>query len=498
MFTVILVSLALLLLVHCFWKKRKLPPGPWGLPIIGYLPWINPQAPHHTFAQLAKKYGPIYSLSLGSIQAIVLSDTKLIKTLFSKDVTTGRAPLYMTHGIMNGYGIICSEGDLWKDQRKLVTNWLRSIGCAKIGPHRRKMGELILKHANWLINSLLKTSTPIDPEDIFRHHLGSVINEIVFGTYYEMNNNQWMWLQNMQKVGTELIGIAAPLNFLPFLRFLPMFNRTMSFLIEGQIETHRFYQNLIDEEEKILWDRSRSSNLDTNRAYTSLLQGFLIEKEKRKGTDDVDKYYNDQQFYHLLADVFGAGLDTTLTTFRWFILFMSLNEDIQSEVQNEIRSVLNDRAPSMEDIEFMPVTEACIAETQRIRSVLPLGLPHGVSADFEINGYVIPKGAMVIPLQWAIHMNDKSYANPDIFNPKNFLDEQGRFVKNENFIPFQCGKRMCVGDELARMMLFIFGVSVLQKFHLEITDKKFVNLEGSPGITLTPKLFNVRFKPLDP
>ncbi|XP_066151874.1 cytochrome P450 306a1 isoform X2 [Euwallacea fornicatus] len=497
MLTVTLVSLALLLLVHHFWKKRKLPPGPWGLPIIGYLPWINTQAPHRTFAQLAKKHGPIYSISLGSVQAIVLTDTKLIKTLLSKDVTAGRAPLYMTHGIMNGYGIICSEGDLWKDQRKFTISWLRSIGCAKTGSQRRKMEELIMKHANLLINSLSKISTPIDPEDLFRHHLGSLINEVVFGTHWEMDDSRWIWLQEKQKVGTELIGVAAPLNFLPFLRFLPMFNRTMSFLIEGQIETHRFYQNLIDKEEKVLWDRSRSSNLDTNRAYTSLIQGFLIEKEKRKGTDDVDKYYNDKQFYHLLADVFGAGLDTTLTTFRWFILFMSLNEDIQSDVQQEIITVLNGKAPSMEDTEFMPITEACIAETQRIRSVVPLGIPHGVSDDIEIDGYVIPKGSMVIPLQWAIHMNDKFYANPEVFNPNNFLDEQGRFSKNENFIPFQFGKRMCIGDEFARMILFMFCVSVLQKFHLKITNKESVNLEGNPGITLTPKLFNVRFEPLD-
>jgi len=55
------------------------------------------------------------------------------------------------------------------------------------------------------------------------------------------------------------------------------------------------------------------------------------------------------------------------------MLFLSLNEDIQTDVRNEINTIVDGRLPSMDDCEFMPLTEACIAETQRIRSVVPLG-----------------------------------------------------------------------------------------------------------------------------
>lgn len=104
MFIYLLVTIILLLLAHSFWKCKNIPPGPWGLPIIGYLPWINPKAPYETLTLLAQKYGPIYSVSLGNVCTVVLTDPKMIKTLFAKDSTTGRAPLYLTHGIMNGYG----------------------------------------------------------------------------------------------------------------------------------------------------------------------------------------------------------------------------------------------------------------------------------------------------------------------------------------------------------------------------------------------------------
>ncbi|KAH1003035.1 hypothetical protein HUJ05_010984 [Dendroctonus ponderosae] len=99
-FYVLLLLLALLALLG---RPRGLPPGPWGLPLLGYLPWIDPKAPHLTLARLARKFGPIYSLTLGRVCAIVLTDPRTIRRLLAKDATSGRAPLYVTHGIMHGY-----------------------------------------------------------------------------------------------------------------------------------------------------------------------------------------------------------------------------------------------------------------------------------------------------------------------------------------------------------------------------------------------------------
>lgn len=86
------------------WRKRKCPPGPWGLPFVGYLPWLDPEAPYISFTNLARKYGPIYGLWMGSVYTVVVSDHKVIRKVLAKDVFSGRAPLYLTHGIMNGYG----------------------------------------------------------------------------------------------------------------------------------------------------------------------------------------------------------------------------------------------------------------------------------------------------------------------------------------------------------------------------------------------------------
>lgn len=106
MFQMIYILLATILAIvsYRFFFGRRLPPGPWGLPILGYLPFLNPTTPHESFTELAKKYGKIYGLYLGNVYTVVLSDAAMISSAFSKEQVTGRAPLYVTHGIMGGYG----------------------------------------------------------------------------------------------------------------------------------------------------------------------------------------------------------------------------------------------------------------------------------------------------------------------------------------------------------------------------------------------------------
>lgn len=84
--------------------RRKGPPGPWGLPVIGNLLSLDPEAPHLSLTALARRYGPVYSLWMGSVYTVVITDYKLVRKLFVKEVFSGRAPLYVTHGIMKGFG----------------------------------------------------------------------------------------------------------------------------------------------------------------------------------------------------------------------------------------------------------------------------------------------------------------------------------------------------------------------------------------------------------
>ncbi|KAJ8942229.1 hypothetical protein NQ314_010129 [Rhamnusium bicolor] len=214
-------------------------------------------------------------------------------------------------------GLICAEGELWKEQRRFVHSCLRLFGASKIGPQENKLECLIMEHVLDFVKYIEGIGPiPIDPLQPLRHSLGSAINIIVFGKSWSREDETWKWLQYLQEEGIQHVGVAGPLNFLPFLRFMPKFNQTMNFLVDGKHETHKVYRQIINDQE--FWVKQQTADdFDTNRNVSNIIQAFLSERERKKNNPEVvEKFYNDQQFHHLLADLFGAGLDTTLTTLR--------------------------------------------------------------------------------------------------------------------------------------------------------------------------------------
>lgn len=151
--------------------------------------------------------------------------------------------------------------------------------------------------------------------------------------------------------------------------------------MEGKLKTHKVYESIIK-------DHQRKLNLNEKTTESkNIIDSFLLEREKRKSTNDSSaQYYTDEQFNHLLADIFGAGLDTTLTTLRWFLIFMAAYPHEQHKVQEELDAVLNGKEPTLDDMFALPLTQAAIYEAQRIRSVVPVGIPHGTLQNTEIEG----------------------------------------------------------------------------------------------------------------
>lgn len=90
-------------------------------------------------------------------------------------------------------------------------------------------------------------------------------------------------------------------------------------------------------------------------------------------------------------------------------------------------------------IENIPLLKACVSETMRIRPVAPSGIPRSVNSEMTILGYRIPKGTMVLPLQWAMHHDEKYWTDPQTFQPRRFLDDDGNMINNKAFMPFQAG-----------------------------------------------------------
>ncbi|XP_028172636.1 cytochrome P450 306a1 [Ostrinia nubilalis] len=526
-----LFFLWLITLVLGFWIFRKinqwrnLPPGPWGLPILGYLPFIDRHQPHLTLTKLSKTYGPIYGIGMGNIYAVVLSDHKLIRDAFAKDAFSGRAPLYLTHGIMHGNGIICAEGPLWKDQRKQVSAWLKSFGMSKHSVSRDKLEKRIAAGVYELLENVEKSSgSPLDLAHMLTNSLGNVVNEIIFGFKYPPEDKTWNWFRQIQEEGCHEMGVAGIVNFLPFVRhFSSSIRKTFEVLVRGQAQTHRLYASIIARRRKMLgletpagaeylphadlfddhpeghircvtYSKHASNaehffdpNILIPMEDECILDNFLIEQKKRyENGDDSARFMTDEQLHYLLADMFGAGLDTTSVTLSWFLLYMALYPKEQELVRKEILEVYPEEGEV--DGSRLPYLMAAICETQRIRSIVPVGIPHGALQDTYLGNYKVPKGAMVIPLQWALHMDPDVWENPEEFRPSRFLADDGSLLKPQEFIPFQTGKRMCPGDELSRMLSCGLVARLFRRRRVRLASQPPTaeQMQGTVGVTLAP------------
>ncbi|XP_068154423.1 cytochrome P450 306a1 [Drosophila tropicalis] len=466
----------------------KRPPGPWGIPLLGYLPFLNAKQPHKSLQKLAEYYeNGIFQLRMGGIQTVVLSDAQLVREFFRHEELTARAPLYLTHGIMGGYGIICAAGAIWKHQRRQIIDWLKALGMSRRPSEMRKQLEqrigLGVDECVQLYARQLETEVEFDPLPALQHTLGNIINDLVFGLKYERDDTNWLYLQQLQEEGVKLIGVSGMVNFVPWLRHLSFNKKNIKFLLDGKSKTHDIYDRIVNECEERMKENA-------GQPPRSILEHFLRERQPHS------ELYCQEQLRHLLADLFGAGVDTALATLRWFLLYMACNPNIQRQLRSHLKHLSS--TPSLEELEPLTYLRACISEVQRIRSVVPLGIPHGTEKDINIAGYRIQKGSMIVSLQWAIHMNPEHWPQPEEFRPNRFLNDEDEYVAPAQFIPFQNGKRMCPGDELARMMLTLFAGRILRKFQLEmIDDYADMNMDGECGITLAPAAYKLKFIPVD-
>ncbi|RWR98421.1 vitamin D 25-hydroxylase-like protein [Dinothrombium tinctorium] len=165
---------------------------------------------------------------------------------------------------------------------------------------------------------------------------------------------------------------------------------------------------------------------------------------------------------------------------------VSFYTDVQEKVFEEICSIVGkDRLPCWNDRHYMPYTKAVIKETHRWSSFTPF-IFRTARADASILGHFIPKGTNIIANFWAINRDESLWENANEFNPNRFLDADGNEVNKEELIPFSYGKRSCAGETMARIELFLFFTSILQKYRLEIPEDCKFSLDSEVTATLKP------------
>ncbi|XP_050161879.1 cytochrome P450 2G1-like, partial [Myiozetetes cayanensis] len=235
----------------------------------------------------------------------------------------------------------------------------------------------------------------------------------------------------------------------PLLRFLP--------------GPHRRIPKLLGRMREFIARRVRSNarSLDPQNPR-DFIDCFLIQMDKEK--DNPSSEFTLENLELTTLNLFFAGTETVSSTLRFGLLFLMRHPQLEAQVYEEILRVVGpSRPPALSDRALMPLTDATIHEIQRCSDLIPMNVPHRLTRDTEFRGYLLPKGLDVYPLLSSVLHDPSSFRSPHEFDPRNFLDERGQFQRNEAFVPFSLGKWLCLGEGLARMELFLFLTTLLQR-----------------------------------
>ena len=478
----VLILISVFLFVYlCTRKPPGIPPGPtYTLPVVGDIPLLIGGDVLKIFRKLRKTHGVIFSFYFGKDLTIVLNGYDCIQKAAVKKggVFSGRPPLAIHELIQVKLGIVWSEGDHWKRQRKYAQLWLQEFGFGKT-----VFEEKIMEEVRCFVDVVkAKKNTAFDIRHSIHASVANIIFAVIIGKRHDYDDELYQsLLDDLDFAAKKVLQISILLNCVPIIKALPCDLLQVN-IVRKLAENFRTYLREIYEDHIKIFDENNPLDI---------LDMAIIEGKKHPEGSD----FSVDQVIATAADLFSAGAETTATTIRWAVLYLMKFPDIKHRLQSHIDSVVADtELPRLDDMAKLPYVEAFILELLRFTNVAPLAIPHALSTESDIvfEGYRIPQNASIIFNLDSVLKDPDVFVNPEQFNPDRFLDASGNVVKPKEFIAFGIGRRVCLGEAVAKMELFLFLTTIIKQFDFVLPDgEPQPSLEGTLGVTFSPQPYKV-------
>ncbi|NWI61085.1 CP21A hydroxylase, partial [Calyptomena viridis] len=388
----------------------------------------------------------------------------------------GRPPSYL--------GLLVSQGgqDLalgspcpgWRQQRGAARGALARAG-GRLGPllwlQGRELCEELRSHGG----------APLDPFEVFTFHTCSTIARLLFGDLVpppgELRAFSCCLGELLQVWGRSSV---RALDLLPLLRAMPnpglrellRLVQHRDAFVEAQIRRHQVGGTGG-------WEACPSPPPNT------VLGALLGHDPGVQGTP-----LSPARLHMALVDLFIGGTETTAAALGWAVAFLLHRPELQARLRAELGQVQG--LPGPGDMGRLPLLQATVSETLRLRPPAPLALPHCSLRHTSLGGFPIAAGSILVPNLLAAQQDPDIWQHPDAFLPERFLSPGAPW---RSLLPFGCGARSCPGEGLARAELFVFLGLILQEFRLEPGPGGLPGLGGSPGTVLRCPPFRLRMVP---
>nr|CAD7571450.1 unnamed protein product [Timema californicum] len=426
--------------------------GPVSLPLFGSAFSIPKSYIHFKMMEWQEKYGSLTGLMLGSQPIVAVNGPKAVLEMLRREELQDRPNTFTLRArtFNKRIGVFFSDGNVWIKQRKFTVRHLREFGIGK-----KSMEGIIYEEVENLMKNLKKTKT-IQVGGYFNIAVVNVLWAVMAGKRFAHDDKEFVKLTRglfrMFRAGNAAGGI---MDLFPLLRYVAPSLGGYKEMKEATNDIYGFFK--VD-----------SRNVSS---FVSIVEGLMA----------------------VCLDLFAAGAESVSNTLGFALLYLVLNPQVQEKTHEELdRVVGRSRKVSMEDRQSLPFIEAVLAEVVRINPIAPICALHRATKDTQLEGYSIPKDTLLIPSLWTLMHDKEHWGDPEVFRPQRFLDTEGKFVKDDWMIPFGMGKRLCIGESLARTSLFIFFASLMQEFSFSLPKgDPLPSTKALPGFTAVFQPFKV-------
>ncbi|XP_062620092.1 steroid 17-alpha-hydroxylase/17,20 lyase-like [Saccostrea cucullata] len=459
----ILAGLTIGYLVYYVIKRMRyrLPPGPWCIPLVGHYKIYGSVEIHKKIAELSKKYGPVVHVKFGPKMLIVLNniDVTLEAMVKKKADFAGRPKINSMEVFTEGGKDIAftTYSPTWKLHRKIAGKALRHYLQGDL------LESMVQDNAEKFLNKMAEEKEPFFFKDFVDQMIFHQLYTICFGEKRPVDDPEVKALLKLDNDLFDLFGTGLAEDLVPYLKDIYPTARWEKF--------KKMTEEILQLLHTKFNQHKETFSPDKNRDFIDSLLMARQEAEN-EGNEDALEKLDDGYLVQTIADIFFAGVDTTRFTMDWFVYFMTRFPETQIKCQEEIDRVVGSGRPSMKDRSSLHYTEGCLFETLRLANVAGLGIPHKTICDTQVGGYDIPKSTTVLINFWALHHDTKYWKDPEQFDPTRYLDEDGKMkpTKPESWLPFSAGRRVCLGETVAKPELLLLCANLLQRFDIRLPD----------------------------
>jgi cytochrome P450 len=411
------------------------------------------------------KYGDVVHFRIRRGKFFLFSHPDAIRdVLVTFDSNFTKGPALRAAKVTLGEGLLTSEGDFHKRQRRLSQPAFHpnrvSSYAGIFAQHAREQTEAWRDGGSVdMHEEMMRTTLRIVAKTLFDADVASEVEEIGRA----MDVTVRMFTRTTMPFGNLLNRLPLPSNF----RF------------------YRAYGRLMVTIDRFIAER-RASGID----HGDLLSMLMKARDTSDYVPGDDLVMSDKQLRDECMTLFSAGHETTANALTFTFHLLAHHPDIQKRLHKEVDDVLNGRLPTRDDTERLPFTRQVVAEAIRL---YPPAWVIGRQAkeSFRIANTTLPESAIVLICPWVVHRDPRWWKEPEQFNPDRWAEDIAAKRPRWSYFPFGGGSRSCIGESFAWMEAILVTATIASRWRVEPLSPRHPPLR--PTITLRPKeLLQVR------